>query len=162
MASSKSTDKTSKSVDKSKSTPRSTKAKSAPLPVVKSASRTARVPAPPAVKVTAAADSGGDTVVSDPVGGIDMKKQELLKKVADQSGMRKNQIKAAVEATLEVLAEALQEGRDLNLPPLGKVKQKRVKETPGARIIIAKIRQSKPGAKADKDTGEVTVADAAE
>lgn len=92
------------------------------------------------------------------MGGVEMKKQELLNKVADRAEMRKNQVKPVVEAMLEILGETLREGRNLNLPDLGKVKQNRVKESPVARVIIAKIRQRKPGGDGKKDT----VADAAE
>ncbi len=44
---------------------------------------------------------------------------------------------------LEVLGEALADGREFNLQPMGKLKLNRTKKTPNARIIVAKIRQSK-------------------
>ena len=76
--------------------------------------------------------------------GPELKKQELLDKVVTRTDVKKKLAKPVVEAVLEILGEALGEGRELNLQPLGKVKQNRTKETAGARIIIAKIRQSKP------------------
>jgi len=77
--------------------------------------------------------------------GPELKKQELLDKIVTRSEVKKKFAKPVVEAMLEVLGEALAEGRELNLQPLGKVKLNRTKETPNARIIIAKIRQSKQG-----------------
>ena len=74
-----------------------------------------------------------------------MKKQELLAKVVQRSEIRKKFAKPALEAMLEVLGEALAEGRELNLPPLGKVKLNRIKEGARARIIVVKVRQSKQG-----------------
>jgi DNA-binding protein HU-alpha len=77
--------------------------------------------------------------------GPELKKQELLDKVVQRSEIRKKFAKPALEAMLEVLGEALAEGRELNLPPLGKVKLNRIKEGARVRIIVAKIRQSKQG-----------------
>jgi DNA-binding protein HU-alpha len=77
--------------------------------------------------------------------GPELKKQELLDKVVTRTDVKKKLAKPVVEAVLEILGEALAEGREMNLQPLGKVKQNRTKETANARIIIAKIRQSKTG-----------------
>ena len=77
--------------------------------------------------------------------GPEMKKQELLDKVVSRSDTRKKFAKPVVEAMLEILGETLAEGRELNLPPLGKVKLNRTKEGARARVIVAKIRQSKQG-----------------
>ncbi|QYX55314.1 HU family DNA-binding protein [Roseovarius sp. SCSIO 43702] len=142
----------------------SSKAKKAPGASA-SDTRAARVPAPkpkiapPRMNADAApgADTRGDATDTAP-GAPTLKKQELFKKVADRSGAKKNQVKPIVEAAMEVLGEALAQGRDLNLPPLGKIKQNRVKDNPNARVIVAKIRQPKEGAETVKDT----VADAAE
>lgn len=158
MASRKSSAKAPKSEIKSKAPPRRTKPETAPVPVTAPAAHKLRVPPPPAAKVPMAAEPAGSSAPAGPMGGVEMKKQELLKKVADRVEMRKNQVKPVVEAVLEILGETLGEGRNLNLPDLGKVKQNRVKENPAARVIIAKIRQRKPGA----DYGKDTVADAAE
>lgn len=73
----------------------------------------------------------------------EMKKQELLQKVVTRSQIKKKDAKPVVEAMLAVLGEALADGRELNLQPFGKVKLNRTKEMANARVIIAKIRQSK-------------------
>lgn len=127
---------------------------------------TSHVPAPPAAKIASPVKPPVASVVQPTEttqitagdGGPQLKKQELFKKTADRSGIKKNQVKPAIEAALEVIGEALAQGREINLPPLGKIKQNRVKDSAGARIIIAKIRQAKPNEKDDKET----VADDAE
>jgi len=76
----------------------------------------------------------------------EMKKQELMAKVVERSGVAKKHAKPVIEAILEVLGEAIGEGRGLNLQPFGKLKHNRIKDTPAARVIIAKIRQPKDNA----------------
>lgn len=90
-----------------------------------------------------------------------LRKQELIASVAERSGAKKRIVKPIVEATIDALAEAVGEGRDLNLQPFGKVKQNRVKDAPNARIVFAKIRQNK-AAGAGVTPAKDTVADAAE
>ena len=129
------------------STRRSTKA--SPKSTAR-ASSTAMAPKPDAAQIinpvvvteSLAPDVGSDAG-SD--AGPELKKQELLDKIVTRTEVKKKFAKPVVEAMLEVLGEALAEGRELNLQPLGKVKQNRTKETANARIIIAKIRQSKQG-----------------
>lgn len=113
-------------------------------------SKIRKVPAPaPAGKTTetgaektvlkTAVGAAGDSssVVSNP----EMKKRELVDKVVERSDIKKKYAKPVVEAALAILGEALAEGRELNLQPMGKLKYNRTKETANARIIVAKIRQ---------------------
>lgn len=113
-------------------------------------------PAPDADVPTPEVVSDVKSVVTAP----ELKKRELLDLVAERSGLRKNQIKPAVEAMMEILGEAIAEGRELNLEPFGKLKHQRAKETSNARVTVAKIRQNK-SARAQKDeeidTSDVTV-----
>jgi DNA-binding protein HU-alpha len=119
----------------SKTTVRKTAVAAAP------ANRSLRVPEPPV-----SSDAGTEQVQ---VNGPELKKQELIAKVLGKSDAKKNDVKPIVEAVLDVLGEALADGRELNLPPFGKLKVNRAKETANARIIVAKIRQGKStGAKA--------------
>ncbi|MFN3208893.1 MAG: HU family DNA-binding protein [Roseovarius sp.] len=83
--------------------------------------------------------SAADLVTSE------LKKPELLRLVADRADLNKNKVKPVVEAMLEVLGEALAEGRELNLKPFGKIKINRQKDVGNARVTVAKIRQSKDG-----------------
>ncbi len=103
-------------------------------------------------------------VVSDApvrVAGAQMRKKELIEKVVERSGVKKKDAKPVVEAMMDILGEAIAEGRELNLQPLGKVKQQRRKETATARVTVAKIRQSKTVSPA-LDKSKEGVADAAE
>ena len=67
--------------------------------------------------------------------------------VVTKSDVKKKYAKPVIEAMLEVLGETLGKGREMNLQPLGKVKYNRTKETTTARIVVAKVRQSKPSGK---------------
>ncbi|MCZ4351403.1 HU family DNA-binding protein [Roseovarius aestuarii] len=107
-------------------------------------------------------DNAADTVGTD---AIELKKQELIALIVERSDVAKKYAKPVIEAMLDVLGEALAEGRELNLQPMGKIKQNRVKETAKARVIVAKIRQQKPGASGQDGVSANTkeaVADAAE
>lgn len=110
--------------------------------------KTSAKASPPAAtpKADAAESTTSVVVTENPAADAspELKKQELLDKVVTRTDVKKKLAKLVVEAVLEILGEALGEGRELNLQPLGKVKQNRTKDTADARIIIAKIRQSKP------------------
>ena len=104
-----------------------------------------------------------------PQDALELKKQELIALVVERSDVAKKHAKPVIEAMLAVLGEALAEGRELNLQPLGKVKHNRIKDTPRARVIVTKIRQPKLGSTPGKggDAGDASgpkepVADAAE
>ncbi|WP_246040449.1 HU family DNA-binding protein [Roseovarius arcticus] len=84
-----------------------------------------------------------DASMPDDAGDNPLKKQELIAKVVERSEVAKKHAKPVIEAMLAVLGDALAEGRDLNLQPMGKIKRKRMKETEKARIIVANIRQPK-------------------
>jgi len=76
-----------------------------------------------------------------PDGATPLKKQELITQVVERSGIAKKYAKPAAEAMLAVLGEAIAQGRDLNLQPMGKIKRKRVKDSAQARVTVANIRQ---------------------
>lgn len=106
-------------------------------------------------------DSGATNVIALTVAettpadaGPELKKQELIDKVLAKGDIKKKNAKPVVEAVLEVLGEVLAEGREINLPPLGKIKINRVRDLANARIIVAKIRQSKPGAGPDTEADD--------
>ncbi len=73
-----------------------------------------------------------------------MRKKELLDLVVARSGMKKKDVKPVVETMLEVLGEALTDNRELNLPPLGRIKVRREKHLSNGRMVVAKIRQPTP------------------
>ena len=68
-----------------------------------------------------------------------VKKKDFMDRAIERSGVRKSDAKAAVEATLAVLAEALAKGEELVLPPLGKIKVTREKANPRGRILMLRL-----------------------
>lgn len=80
----------------------------------------------------------------DPKSGDDLKLRELVQAVAEAGDFKKPQTKAVIEATLNVLGEALAAGRDINLPGLGKAKVKRSKLANGRRVSELRLRQDLP------------------
>ncbi|MFD0858150.1 HU family DNA-binding protein [Roseovarius aquimarinus] len=129
-----------------------------PAPLRAQGSVTTMVPKPPLAVAKAAPAQGGaksapqavektnvrpakPAQATDEAGAEQLKKQELISLVVERSGVAKKHAKPVIEAMLEVLGASLAEGRELNLQPMGKIKRKRVKETPQARVIVANIRQ---------------------
>ncbi|MBY5932874.1 HU family DNA-binding protein [Tateyamaria omphalii] len=109
----------------------------------------------------AAAATASPVVVDAPtpvVAGPMMRKKELVDAVVARSGMKKKDVKPAVEATLAVLGDALKDGRALNLQPLGKVKVNREKKLASGRMFVARIRQSDAASEGSADTSEPAAA----
>ncbi|WP_135504716.1 HU family DNA-binding protein [Roseovarius aestuariivivens] len=121
--------------------------------MAKSSTVKSKVTALPAGPRPDVPDPGVVTETKPDGAASDLKKRELLQLVADRCDMNKNQVKPVVEAMMEVLGEAIAEGRELNLEPFGKLKQQRTKDTPNARVTVVKIRQKKPGAAGSAETG---------
>lgn len=89
-----------------------------------------------------------DAIVAKPA----LRKKELIDLVVERSGAKKKDAKPAIEAMLAVLGEALAEGRELNLRPLGKVKVTRQAEKPNGTVLVCRVRQPKPGAPESADS----------
>ncbi|WP_456389257.1 HU family DNA-binding protein [Profundibacter sp.] len=75
-----------------------------------------------------------------------LRKKELIERVVARSGVKKKDAKPAIEAMLVVLGEALSNGEELNLQPMGKIMINRVIDKPNATVIVAKVRRRKEGA----------------
>jgi DNA-binding protein HU-alpha len=111
----------------------------------------ARKPAAPASKPAPAAEAPAQapapveaTVVAPArpvVAGPVLRKKDLVDRVVARSGLKKKDVKPAVEALLEELGLAVSRGEELNLPPFGKLKVTREKETANARVLNCRIRQ---------------------
>lgn len=70
-----------------------------------------------------------------------IKKNELLDEVARESGVKRSEAKAAIDAFLAITGRKLAEGADLQLPPLGKVKVVKTREVgQGGTALTIKIR----------------------
>ncbi len=73
-----------------------------------------------------------------------LKKSDLISKVAELTDLKKREVKAIVEATLDQMGDALHDGADLNLAPLGKIRQVKSKElATGVRVFTLKLRNAK-------------------
>lgn len=113
------------------SKPKATSAKSA----AKAATQAGPVPAP--------APSPAPVVVTEKVptaSAPDLRKQELLAKVVSKSGVAKRDAKPVVEAMLDLMAEALRDGRDLNLNPMGKIIIKKSKPVSNGTVLTTRVR----------------------
>ena len=94
----------------------------------------------PKAKVVAAPEP------SDPDAAGPLKKGEVLDRLVADTGIKRGDVKSVVEGFLALMADHLQAGRDLKLPPLGKVKVVKSKTVgQGATALTVKIRQPKPG-----------------
>lgn len=100
---------------------------------------------------TPAAEPKLVTSATPVVTGPEMKKKDLIEKVVKRSGVKKKDAKLVVEAMLAVLGEALVEGRELVLQPMGRLKTTRVKESGNGRILICRLRQGGGEGKGGKE-----------
>ena len=86
----------------------------------------------------------------------ELKKKDLIEMVLGQGGIKKKYAKPVLDALLVALRVALEDGRDLNLPPLGKLKVTRSKDGQGAHVLTCRLRLSsvetvkKPGDEVEK------------
>lgn len=110
------------------------------------AAASAKTPAAKTVKAPIVAKETPSVVVNAPqpvVAGPMMRKKELINAVVAKSGIKKKDAKPVIEAMLEVLGSALQDGRELNLQPMGKVKVNREKKLAVGKVLITRIRQAR-------------------
>ena len=120
-----------------------------------------------ALAVEADIDTGADTETeaADVAVTRTLRKKELVERVVAASGAKKKIAKDIVEATLQVLGEALAAGEQLVLPPFGNAHKTREKDTPsGGSTMTVRLRRAgakKPVAEGE-ETGKEALADTAE
>lgn len=76
-----------------------------------------------------------------PAPPIQLKKKELVDRVAARAGLSRNAARPVVEAMLAELGAALATGGDMNLPPFGKFRIVREKDAAKGRTFVVRIRQ---------------------
>ena len=82
--------------------------------------------------------------------GQTIKKKDFIDRVVERSGVKRRDVKPAVEAALSELADLLASGAELSLPPMGKIKPVKTRDLgEGARMLTLKLRTSKDGAGSD-------------
>lgn len=74
--------------------------------------------------------------------GSELRKKELIDMVVARSGVRKRDAKPVIEAMLAVLGQAIADGRDMTLNPLGKVRINSSRDKPDGRVTVVRLRQS--------------------
>ncbi len=94
----------------------------------------------PAVKSLPASES---TPAPD---AANFKRNDLLKAVAARSALPKSDLRAVIELVLDEMGTALSSGRDLALPPLGRVKVQRRKDGEGAEVLSLRLRRKSDAA----------------
>lgn len=112
----------------------------APRPALKAAPKPklVKVSAPEAGAVAAAKPVAGKPVVGEPRDALKLK--ELVDTVVAATKAKKKDVKPIIEATLAKLGAALSQGKDLNLPPLGKAKVGRQQDqASGGELIVVKL-----------------------
>ncbi|OWY18265.1 hypothetical protein B6V73_00145 [Thioclava sp. JM3] len=70
-----------------------------------------------------------------------VRKRSFVDRVMVEAGVKRGEAKAMSEAVLKVLGEALSEGEELSIPPLGKLKINRQFEKNGDEILVVKLRR---------------------
>ncbi len=112
------------------------KPKSAPTAPGKVTTPKAATPATAASK----ADQHGQT--ADPDGNAKLRKADFIERVATRSALKKNQVKPVLEAALAVLGDALDAGETLQIPPLGRIKVRKVNENDKGKTIVCQLRRN--------------------
>ena len=81
----------------------------------------------------------------------ELTKKEMVERMVAQSGMKKGDARRALEATMSALSDALREGNNLSLAPLGKMKISRTKETPNGKLVVLRVKLKDPVPTQPKD-----------
>ena len=100
--------------------------------------KAAAKPAPAARKAKPAVVNAPQSVVVGPA----MRKKEVVEAVVARSGLKKRDVKPVVEHLLAVLGDAISDGHELVLPPLGRLKVHKKKDGAKKTIFFAKIHRN--------------------
>ncbi len=87
--------------------------------------------------------------------------KDLIDRVVALSGAKRQSVKPVVEATLKVLGDALEAGENLVLPPLGRARLNRSKDTASGPMLTVKLKRGS-AAKAGKSGDDEGLAEAGE
>lgn len=84
-----------------------------------------------------------------------LKKKDFIDRAVARSQVKKADARAAIDAALSTLAEALAEGNEVILPPLGRLKTTRVKDGPKGKQLLLKLSLPKIEENATEGLAEV-------
>ena len=88
-----------------------------------------------------------------------LRKKELFERVVTISGAKKRDVKSIVEATLQVLGDALASGESLALPPFGRAKVNRQKDLASGEMLMVRLRRNAETGAVSGDKAEATLAE---
>jgi DNA-binding protein HU-alpha len=83
-----------------------------------------------------------------------LRKKDFVDQTAERAGGKKAEVKSTLDAALAVLAEALAAGKEVVLPPLGKIKVMREKDSGKAKVLVLRLQVMAEG-----DDGAAPLAD---
>lgn len=116
------------------------------------AARTKKTATPPVTPPPApVAEPKVVTTQAPVVSGPALTRKALMEQAVSRSGIKKKYAKPAIEAALAVLGQALADGREIKLPPLGRGKVTRTQDKANGNVIVLRLRQSSGG---DDGAGE--------
>lgn len=73
-----------------------------------------------------------------------IKKPDLLDAIVTRTNLKKRDVKPTVEAALAVLVDALRDGMEVNVPPMGKLRVVKSKDLEGGAVVMTlKLRTPK-------------------
>ncbi|HRK43580.1 MAG TPA: HU family DNA-binding protein [Gemmobacter sp.] len=124
-------------------------AKPAKKPASPAKAKAASLKAAPEVSAVVEASAAAAALVVKPAGQA-LKLKDLVERVAKTSGAKKNGLKEIVEAVLAEMGQALSDGKELNLPPLGKAKVNRQK----GDLLVVKLKRGSGEKTVKKDVTE--------
>ena len=94
---------------------------------------------------TVAKDGDGKKAEPDIQPRLQLRMRDILERVVDRSGMKKGEARTAIEATMAVIGEAIENGEDIDLPGFGKLKLQREKETQRGKAYVLRLVRNTPG-----------------
>jgi hypothetical protein len=103
----------------------------------------------PVKKGKAAPEKASKVTEQDDESGVEMVKvKEFLDLVSAKSDLKKKDLRDAMDAVFTTLGEALDSGKSLNLPSLGKIRVIRKVGAGAAGMLTIKLRRASPDKKA--------------
>lgn len=88
-----------------------------------------------------------------------IRKKDIYNHVTAATGLRKREVREAVDATLAYFNKCLSEGLDLQVPPLGKIRSISRGEGENAKLIHKVVLQNPKSDKKVDDEGKEALAD---
>lgn len=102
-----------------------------------------KAPVSKPTKAVAAQDDVTPEVATTAAPNDQLRRADLINMVVERTGLKKKDVKPAVEAALHIMGEALAKEDAMALPPFGRVKIARKRELENADVYVCRIRRAK-------------------